>query len=72
MKNKKQQFKSTLTTLSLALVLAGSLALPGAAPEELNPAFPQITVEEEMPEGDDGIQPLSDDDRPTTKNEAVD
>lgn len=64
MRNKKQHLKSTLSTLALALALTGNLALPGTWPEDPNPIFQQIPVEDE----DDGIQPLSDVDKPITKS----
>ncbi len=64
MKNKKQQLKSALTPLALALALAGNLALPSTWPKDPNPIFQQIPVEDE----DDGIQPLSDVDKPITKS----
>ena len=66
MKNKKQQLKSALSTLALALALAGNLALPGTLPEDPNPILPQIPVEEDEPERDDGIRPLIDIDKPKT------
>ena len=73
MKNKKQQLKSALSTLALALALAGNLALPGTLPEDPNPIPSQIPVEEETPEGDedDWIRPLTDMDRPISSIETV-
>ena len=70
MKNKKQQLKSALSTLALALALAGNLALPGTLPEDPNPILPQIPIAEEEPERDEdnGIRPLSDIDKPITKS----
>lgn len=71
MKNKKLQLKSALSTLALALALAGNLALPGTSPEDPNPIPLQIPVEEETPERDDGIRPLTDIDKPITTIELV-
>lgn len=69
MKHKNQKFQSLLTTLVLTLFLSGGLTLPGIAPGRPIPKEPP--VEEEGPEEDegDGIQPLSDLDKPVTKVE---
>lgn len=73
MKNKRQLLKSAISTLALALTLAGNLALPEGSTEEPNPIFQQISVEEEEPERDenDGIRPLTDMDKPRTTIEIV-
>lgn len=74
MKNKKQQLKSVLSTLALALALAGNLALPDASLEDPNSILPQIPVEDEVPERDeeDGVRPLTDIDEPITRFDTTD
>lgn len=70
MKSKKQQVKLILSTLMLALALAGNLALASTSLKDPNLILPQISVEdEEEPERDegDGIRPLTDIDEPKTR-----
>lgn len=62
MKSKKQQVKLILSTLTLALALAGTSL------KDPNLILPQISVEDEPErDEDDGIRPLSDLDKPKTK-----
>lgn len=68
MQNKKQRLISALSTLALTFVLSSGLTPPGTAPENPNPAFPPVPVEEESPgtDGEEGINPLTDIDKPPT------
>ncbi|MCI9188158.1 MAG: hypothetical protein HFH84_00745 [Lachnospiraceae bacterium] len=71
MQNKKQRLISALSTLALTFVLSSGLTPPGTAPENPNPAFPQLPVEEEAPgtDGEEEIHPLTNLEDTTTKIE---